>query len=99
MEERRCRQHKRSALAKLRDVFFGGPFLCANFCTTKVQNEHLIVLQKVSMPVILVEYSSTGPTLTVVFPINDQMSFRSYHLTCVVGATFFQTKEGPLNWA
>ena len=59
MEDRRRRQHKRTALAKLRDALWGGLFLCPNFCIAWMQKRLLNLALKVSITVLLIEYSST----------------------------------------
>ena len=59
VEDRRRRQHKRTALAKLRGALWGGPFLCPNFCIAWMQKRLLNLALKVSITVLLIEYSST----------------------------------------
>ena len=59
VEDRRRRPHKRTALAKLRDALWGGPFLCPNFCIAWMQKRLLNLALKVSITVLLIEYSST----------------------------------------
>ena len=59
MEDRRRRQHKRTALAKLWGALWGGPFLCPNFCIAWMQKRLLNLALKVSITVLMIEYSST----------------------------------------
>ena len=59
VEDRRRRPHKRTALAKLRDALWGGPFLCPNCCIAWMQKWRLNLALKVSNTASLIEYSST----------------------------------------